>query len=95
MRSVSPAEAHCPIRPQNQHSESGDRGRAQHRIAVCFGMGERTGKLMEMLPMDAGDEVVEAEEESHTLGRENCWMLSDQCFWWEVLCVRHSARGST
>ena len=64
MSPVSPAEAHCPIRQQNQHSVSGDRGRARHRIAVCFGMGERTGKLSEVLPVDASEEVVEAEEES-------------------------------
>ena len=75
MRSVSLAEAYRPIRPRNQHSVSGDRARAQHRIAVCFGVGERTGKSMEMLPMDAGEEVVEAEEESqpvNTLPSPTC-----------------------
>ena len=64
MRSVSPAaEPHCPVRPQKLHLLSEVRGLVQ-RIAVRVGMGERaTGKYV--LPVDdAGEEVVEAEEES-------------------------------
>ena len=64
MSSVLPAEAHCcPVRPSNQAYVSEDCGRVRHRIAVSFGMGEATGEYV--LPVDdAGEEVVEAEEES-------------------------------
>ena len=65
MSSVKSAEAHCcPVSPSNQTFVS-DCGRARHRIAVSFGMGERaTGEFEVLGNEDAGEEVVEAEEES-------------------------------
>ena len=62
---MKPAEAHCcPVSPNNPIAVS-DCGRARHRIAVSFGMGERdTGEFEVLGNEDAGEEVVEAEEES-------------------------------
>ena len=63
MKSVSPAELHCPIRPQ-PHSLSSGRGRALSRTEVGVGMGERATGDSEVLGNEDAGEVVDAEEES-------------------------------
>ena len=64
MSSVSPVVAPAPIRPPKHSCLRDDRGRGPHRSGVCFGKGNNSGSIEVLGNEDAGEEVVEAEEEA-------------------------------
>ena len=64
MSSAPPVVAPAPIRPPNHSCLRDDRGRGPRRSGVCFGKGDNSGGIEVLGNEDAGEEVVEAEEEA-------------------------------